>query len=122
MTTQTCLKRNFPRGGSGKLCALRHRKRHNTFHGNVLYGHNRLFATPVIVAQSGIFARPRADREGGNGHKNEAAGGAPPLVNAIPALPPTDRRARPPRTPRPTPPCFWKTRTSPTGGARWWLL
>src|SRR2546427_6841098 len=67
---------------------------------------NRLFATPAIVAQSGIFARPRADREGGNGHKNEAAGRAPPLVIAIPALPLTDRRARPPRPPGPTPP-WW---------------
>src|SRR2546429_7178734 len=98
------MKHNFPQVGCGKPCALRHRNPHNTFHGNMFYGYNRLFATPAIVAQSGIFARPRADREGGNGHKNEAAGRAPPLVIAIPAPPLTDRRGGPPPTPAATPP------------------
>src|SRR2546428_11588181 len=106
MTTQNCLKRNFPQLECGKACALRHRKPDNTFHGNMLYGYNRLFATPAIVAQSGIFARPRADREGGNGHKNEAAGGGPPPRNSHSTLPPTCQRGGRPPTPGATTP-WW---------------
>src|SRR5207247_10832790 len=52
------------------------------FRGNILCWYHRPFATAAIIAQPGIFARPRADREGGNGHKNEAAGKSPPVVRS----------------------------------------
>src|SRR3989442_9729020 len=88
----------------------------------MLCGYHRLFATAAIIAQPGIFARPRADREGGNGHKNEAAGNSPPLGISISALPLTDKGARLSGAAAAIPPRCCESLHSPTGAGLWFFV
>src|SRR2546428_9999053 len=75
------MKRNFPQVGCGKPFVFFNDTAPTEIYALSLHDALPIFVTCATVGQSGIFARPRADREGGNGHKKRSGGGRRPTSN-----------------------------------------